>query len=82
MEDKRKILKQEQPFSYKEIKDDKVQVFFEGKFIKTLSGKEYTRFHTVLVQEDPYSLQLFLAKITGQFKRGNEKLTRKKGKGL
>lgn len=74
MEDKRDILRNEQPFDYREIKDNKVQITFYNKLIKTIKGKEYQKFQRVLEQEDEYQLQLFMAKITGQFKHGNEKL--------
>lgn len=73
MEDKRGILKKEQPFSYREIRDNRVQITFRGRLIKTIHGKDYNRFLRILDSEDSYQIQLFLAKITGQFKMGNEK---------
>lgn len=67
------ILHTEQPFAYKELKDGKVQITYQNKPVKTIQGKEYTRFQKVLALNDPYELQLFMAKTTGQFKRGNER---------
>jgi len=68
MEDKRNILREQQPFAFREIKEDKVQISFRGKTIKTLHGKEYCKFQRVLDLEDSYQLQLFMAKVTGHFK--------------
>lgn len=73
MEDKRNILKDQTPFDYRIIKDDKAQITFNGKTIKILQGKEFLKLQRFIDLEDTYQLQLFLAKITGQFKHGNEK---------
>lgn len=73
MEDKRNVLKEKEPFSCRIIKDNKAQIFFHGKMIKILQGKEFAKLERVMSLGDSYELQLFLAKITGQFKHGNEK---------
>ena len=73
MEDKRQVLRAQQPFSYREIKDQKIQVFFHGKLIKILTGREYAKFQRVLDLADTYQTQMFLAKVTGNFKHGNER---------
>lgn len=77
-QDKRDILKDEHPFSYRIIKDNKAQIFYNTTLISVLSGKQFFKLQTVIQRNDPYKLQLFLAKITGQFKRGNEKLNMNK----
>lgn len=77
MEDKRDILRIEQPFGYREIKDNKVQITFNNRLIKTIQGKEFSKFHRILGLNDTYELQLFMAKITGQFKHGNERGNKK-----
>jgi hypothetical protein len=77
MEDKRNILKEQQPFDFRLIKDNKAQITFHGKSIKTLQGKDYNKLLRINKENDPYQLQLFLAKITGQFKHGNEKSMKK-----
>lgn len=74
MEDKHHILKEEQPFSYKLLKDDKVQIYYRGKAVKCLSGKDYLKLLRVIREDDPYQIQLVMAKATGNFKRGNERL--------
>lgn len=73
MEDERHILRDEQPFDYKLLKDEKAQVFFKGKMIKVLIGKDYKKLIKCIDEADDYKRQLFLAKVTGNFKHGNEK---------
>lgn len=77
MEDKRNILFDEKPFSYKLIKDNKAQILYKGKHISVISGKEYNKLLRVIALENIYELQLFLAKITGNFKHGNKNDTKK-----
>ncbi|MED1914705.1 hypothetical protein P4V64_05250 [Bacillus thuringiensis] len=71
--DKRNRL-DENPFHYRIAKDQTVFIDYQGKLVKTLKGKEAERFldklHTV---EDDKTVQLHIAKITGNFKRGNER---------
>ncbi len=73
MEDKRSILKEEQPFDYKVLKDNKAHVYYRHKRIKLLTGKDYHKLIKCIESGDAYETQLFLAKVTGNFKRGNEK---------
>jgi hypothetical protein len=77
LEDKRNILRDEKPFGYKELKDSKMQITFQGRLIMTIQGKEYSKFLGILERADDYDIQLFLAKITGQFKHGNERKTKR-----
>jgi hypothetical protein len=44
LEDRRKVLLDQQPFDYKEIKDNKIQIFFNGRLIKILHGSAYRKF--------------------------------------
>jgi hypothetical protein len=73
MEDRRNILFEEKPFSCKLIKDNKAQVMYKGKIVSTITGKDYNKLLRVIALDNQYELQLFLAKLTGQFKHGNEK---------
>ncbi len=79
MEDKNDFLKESAPFGYREIKDSKIQVTFNGRLIKTLVGREVSKLQRVLDLDDDFKIQLFLAKITGQFKFGNEKVSKNRG---
>lgn len=73
--DKRKRL-EETPFSYQITKDNIVFLEFHGKRVKILKGKEadkYKFIERIKVAENEKEEQLILAKITGNFKRGNER---------
>lgn len=73
MEDQRDILFNEKPLSYKLLKENKAQILYKGKMVSTIVGKEYNKLKRVIEMDNVYELQLFLAKITGQFKHGNER---------
>ncbi|WP_037572440.1 hypothetical protein [Spirochaeta cellobiosiphila] len=73
MEDKRNILREDKPFSYNIIKDQKAQVFYKGKLVMTIKSEEVNKLLVLKNKADEYQIQLFLAKITGQFKHGNER---------
>jgi hypothetical protein len=68
MEDKRDILKNEKPFSWQLLKNDKAFIFWRQKSIKTISGKDLLKFLDLIELNDDYNIQLFLAKVTGHFK--------------
>jgi hypothetical protein len=70
--DKNKRL-EEGIFSYKKSKDDKVFIFWYDKQVKILKGKESEKFLKKIENADEFEIQLIMAKITGNFKRGNEK---------
>lgn len=70
--DQRNIL-DEEPFDYKVLKDNKIQIFWENKPVMFLKGKQAETLLKKLAQADGKDIQLHLAKITGNFKRGNEK---------
>lgn len=70
--DKRNILDDE-VFTYQAGKDHKVFIFWYGKQVKILKGKEAQKFLTKIAGLDHKEAQLVMAKITGNFKRGNER---------
>lgn len=74
--DKRGVLK-EAIFDYQMTKDGKVLLFWNGKQVKILAGKEAEKFSARMADLEPESLdaQLIMAKATGNFKRGNERQT-------
>jgi len=72
MEDRRNILFDEMLFSYKLLKDKKALIYYKGKEVMTVSGKDSNKLQRVIDMDNKYEMQLFLAKITGNFKRGNE----------
>ena len=74
--DKRGIL-DEEIFAYRITKDGKVFVSYEGKQVVTLSGKRAEEFVRKIQNAEGKDAQLIMAKVTGNFKRGNEKLFKK-----
>ena len=61
------------PFSYRESKDGKVFLSYQGKRVKILKGNEAERFLASASGASEAETQLLLAKLTGNFKRGNER---------
>ena len=63
----------EAPFSYRVLKDDRVQIHCEGRPARALKGKEAVRFLDRLEGLSPREGQRLMARVTGQFKFGNER---------
>ena len=70
--DKRKILESE-PFSYQITKDKKVRLFYKNKEVKIISNITAMNFIGKIKDLSIHEQQLVMAKITGNFKHGNEK---------
>ena len=72
----------EEPFAYRMTKDGTVAINYKGKQIKVVKDREAERLITKIkaVENNILEVQLLLAKITGNFKRGNEKLSKNKRK--
>jgi hypothetical protein len=69
----------EKEFSYQITKSNKVFIFYAGKQVKVLKGKDADKFIQRLSWlENDDEVQLMLAKLTGNFKRGNEKVAKLK----
>ena len=79
--DKRNRLSEE-PFAYQIMKSGKVAINYRGKQIKIVKDKEAERLIARIkaVEDNITEVQLLLAKITGNFKHGNEKLDKNKRK--
>jgi len=71
--DKRGVL-DEEIFTYRISKDHKVFILYEGKQVTTISGKKAEKFIAKIDGAVGKDAQLIMAKETGNFKRGNEKL--------
>lgn len=74
--DRRNVLDDE-PFSYQAGKDDRVFIAWHGRRVLTLRGTEGRRFLSRIADLDRKDAQLLMARITGNFKRGNERSTRR-----
>lgn len=73
--DKRNRLGDE-PFSFRVTKDNTVFLDYYGRQVKILKGTEAEKFlKRISVAEGTTEAQLIMAKITGNFKRGNERKT-------
>jgi len=75
--DKRNLLDAD-IFAYKITKDNKVFISYEGKQVTILSGKKAEEFINKIRNCEGKEAQLIMAKVTGNFKRGNEKLFKHK----
>ena len=75
--DKRQKL-EEEPFTYRVMKDEKIDIAWHGKSIMLLKGSSAKEIINKLNQAPTImEEQLVLAKITGNFKHGNEKNSKK-----
>ncbi|MCL2753389.1 MAG: hypothetical protein FWE44_04485 [Defluviitaleaceae bacterium] len=70
--DKRGVL-DEEVFSHRTTKDGKVFISYHGKQVMVLNGKKAEDFAAKIAGKDGKDAQLIMAKITGNFKRGNER---------
>jgi hypothetical protein len=62
----------EEPFTCQITKDNKVLIYWNGKLVKICRGKTAHQLKTQLISLEPFEIQLLLARVTGNFKRGNE----------
>ena len=63
----------ENVYSYREAKDQRLFIYWRGQQIMTLKGKAATKLSAQLAGSSYAKQQLALAKVTGNFKRGNER---------
>jgi len=63
-------------FAYRANKEGKVFISWYGKQVKILRGKAAEKFLTQVQAVDRREAQLIMAKVTGNFKRGNERKNR------
>ncbi len=60
-------------FDYRTTKDGKVFISHEGRDVTTLRGGDAVRFLDRVRDAAEDEAQLAMAKVTGNFKRGNER---------
>lgn len=68
----------EEVFTYRISKDNKVFISWHNKLVTTISGSKAQRFIEDIDGADDKEAQLIMAKATGNFKHGNEKLNKRK----
>ena len=61
------------PFHFVATKQGQVLIYARARLVKTLKGKEATKFVAKADTLDSKDRQLLMAKATGQFKFGNER---------
>lgn len=71
--DRRGRLAEQQPFAYQTSKDGAVFISWQGRRVMVLKGKSALRFLHTVQYADEQQAQLAMARITGNFKRGNER---------
>ena len=62
------------PFSYRRTKDGTVRISQQGRVVKILRGRDAERFLHRIESADEEAAQLLMARVTGQFKFGNERM--------
>ncbi len=63
----------DQPFRWQAAGEDRIQIFWEGRVVTTVSGKAGLKLKHKLEQADELETQHLLARATGNFRRGNER---------
>lgn len=61
-----------EPFRYATNKEGKVFLYYQGKLVRTLNGEKALKFLAQIEDAGRAESRLLMAKITGNFKRGNE----------
>ncbi len=68
----------EEVFTYMVAKDNKVFISWHGKQVVTLSGTKGEEFIAAIDGANDKQAQLIMAKATGHFKHGNEKMNKRR----
>ena len=60
-------------FGWSLAKNGVVSIRWRGRVVTTLRGGDAARFQTRIAATDAAGAQMVMAKVTGNFKRGNER---------
>ena len=60
-------------FTYSEVKEGKIFIYWNGKQVIILKDKKANNFLSRIKNVNQLEVQLIMAKISGNFKRGNER---------
>ena len=63
-------------FTYRRLKSGDVEVLHHGRRASTLRGRDAIVFLAELESAEPTEAQQIMARLTGNYKRGNERLAR------
>jgi hypothetical protein len=67
-------------FTYRTGKDGVVFLFWRGKQVMILRGSDAQRFIGRVAEASEAEAQLLMARATGNFKRGNERLAKRRSR--
>jgi len=67
-------------FAYRLPKDGSVRISHRGRHVVTLAGERAARFREQVAGADEDAAQLLMARVTGNFKRGNERVARERSR--
>lgn len=67
-------------FDYRANKEGKVFITWQGKQVMILKGASAQKFLAQIEALEETEAQLLMAKLTGNFKRGNERLAKSSGR--
>jgi len=56
----------------------RVTIYFENRPVTTLTGRDGEKFLSRIETADKAAAQLLMARVTGNFKRGNERMAKHK----
>lgn len=68
----------ESPFAYRSAKSGLVQISYQGKTVTTLNGNDAARFLAKVESANQEQAQLAMAKATGHFKHGTERMSKRR----
>ena len=64
---------EDSPFEYHKYKNGNISVFYKSSEVTILKGKDAQKFTVRIESASEPEAQMIMAKITGNFKRGNER---------
>jgi phosphatidylserine/phosphatidylglycerophosphate/cardiolipin synthase-like enzyme len=67
-------------FTYSLLADGRVRISHRGRHVVTLTGNRAATFAARAEHADAAERQLLMARFTGNFKRGNERLARERSR--
>lgn len=65
-------------FTYQTLKNETIRIFWEGRCVMTLGGTRAAKLASELADANENEVQALLQRVTGNFKRGNERQAKNK----
>ncbi len=67
-------------FTFRSLKGGEVEILHRGKRAAILRNRKAEKFLTEAAFAEPFAMQQLMARLTGNFKHGNERLARGHGR--